>query len=305
MSSDLPNRDDLAHDTPMADPSTVFKDKSDDEWMWLNVATATQDSTIPDLVPSDLREMLPTLPEEAIQYRFTGRAGATTLEEAYNIFKRIKQSYEQYRGPLTEAQHVLDFGCGWGRIIRFFLKDVAGRNLEGIDCFPEAIEISQATNRWAQFSLIDPMPPTTLASDTYDLIYSYSVFSHLSEAAHIAWFREFHRLLQPGGMLIVTTRAREFIEFCEQIRQMNPRPDWAQDITLAFDGVDRWLDAYDRGEFCHEATGGGDVLSDSFYGESAIPRQYIEDHWSKDYHIRDFIVDREHYEQNFIVLQKR
>jgi len=55
-----------------------------------------------------------------------------------NVFKAI---YEQTRGrALTPETHVLDFGCGWGRIIRFFLKDIDPARLHGTDVFEEMVE---------------------------------------------------------------------------------------------------------------------------------------------------------------------
>ena len=49
---------------------------------------------------------------------------------------------------------VLDFGCGWGRVIRFFLKDVAPWNLVGVDIDPNApSSAARATNRWCRFEL--------------------------------------------------------------------------------------------------------------------------------------------------------
>jgi hypothetical protein len=69
-------------------------------------------------------------------------------------------------------------GCGWGRIIRFFLRDIEPGQLMGIDCLPLAIEICQQSDPATRFSLVNALPPTTLASESFDLIHAYSVFSH-------------------------------------------------------------------------------------------------------------------------------
>ena len=66
-----------------------------------------------------------------------------------NVFKAI---YEQTRGrALTPETHVLDFGCGWGRIIRFFLKDIDPARLHGTDVFEEMVEhldyVDEGTDR--------------------------------------------------------------------------------------------------------------------------------------------------------------
>jgi SAM-dependent methyltransferase len=83
------------------------------------------------------------------------------------------------------------------------------------------IEFCRSTNRWCHFERTDFRPPTPFPADRFDLIYAFSVFSHLSEPVHEAWLGELSRILRPGGLLVVTTREREFIESphpCERIR---------------------------------------------------------------------------------------
>ena len=136
-------------------PQDMFGNVSDDFWFWLHTEGYRKSTR--------LRDILPAMPKEAIQLRFTGAAGDATLGEAfsaYTLFKKIAQKNLEYS---TKLNTVLDFGCGWGRTIRFFLKNVEPSNLWGIDCFPEVIEICKQTNKWCNFMLIDPMPATSLS----------------------------------------------------------------------------------------------------------------------------------------------
>jgi SAM-dependent methyltransferase len=111
----------------------------------------------------------------------------------------------------------------------------------------------RATNRWCSFHLIDPLPPT---AGPFDLIYLYSVFSHLPEEMHWALPNEFHRLLAPGGLLIATTWSRDYMMNCKSLRQGQFRrsspPLWVRGPTKRFQDTDAALAAYDRGEFCYE-----------------------------------------------------
>ena len=43
-----------------------------------------------------------------------------------------------------------------------------------------------------RFEVTPILPPTRFPDGHFDVIYLYSVFSHLSEAAHLAWLREFN-----------------------------------------------------------------------------------------------------------------
>jgi 2-polyprenyl-3-methyl-5-hydroxy-6-metoxy-1,4-benzoquinol methylase len=281
---------------PNATPRSIFGDTDDDLWWWIN--TAGYKALRP------LQDILPALPPANVQARFTGLTGDATLADGFRIYTMIRQQAEKYRGDIRNYQHILDFGCGWGRILRFFLRDLPPTAIEGIDCMEQAIQVCRATNRWCRFTKIAPTPPTDLPHAQSDLIYAYSVFSHLSEEYHWLWLKEFHRLLKPGGLLVITTRPREFVEHAAHIRGLTARPDWTRGLDLAFVEVAATLRRYDLGEFCYSPTGGGDELAPSFYGEALIPRGYILSRWTKLFDYLDYIEDRTVCEQNVVVVRK-
>lgn len=285
-----------AQPQPGANPHRLFHGVGDDMWFWANTQ-GYRDTTA-------LQQILPRMPAEAIQARFTGRSGDATIREAFLAYQLFRESYERYAAPLTGNEKILDFGCGWGRIIRLFLRDAEPANIWGIDCLDEAISTATDTNHWSQFKLVDPMPPTDFPDETFDLVYCFSVFSHLSEDAHLRWVREFQRLLRPGGIFIATTRPREFIEYCGEVRKWKEIPSWALGTAKAFPNTDHWLKLYDQGKLCYFATGGGGTLDESFYGETCIPKEYVVANWAPYFTFRDFVTDRSRCEQNVIVVQK-
>jgi SAM-dependent methyltransferase len=273
----------------------MFGHISDESWFWL-LTRGYRRSQL-------LQQVLPGVPAPDIQTRFTGVAGDNTFREGWSFYRLVKNIVRQHGLALQSNQTVVDFGCGWGRIIRFFLKDVAPGNIWGLDCLPEVISICQETNPLCQFKLVEPLPPTSIAAASVDLIYCYSVFSHLAEDAHRQWLAEFQRMLKPGGLLIATTRPREFIPQCAEVRQ--------KQITLgqmgaasAFEDTASALAAYDQGLFCYSPTGGGDILDSSFYGETCIPKSYVLKYWTHGLEFMDFITNRDLCHQNVIVMRK-
>jgi trans-aconitate methyltransferase len=283
-----------------ADPSIskVFGQATDDFWLWCFTEGYRSDSR--------LQSLLPAFPAVEVQERFTGAAGDQTMREAFAFYVLVKDFQERFgRRPLTT---ILDFGCGWGRITRLFTRDVEAKQLWGIDCMQSAIEICRATNTYSRFELVNPHPPTTLPPDTFDLVYAYSVFSHLSEAAHLTWLEEFRRVLKPGGLLVVTTRPREFILHCEAmreaVRQRGEQPSWTAGTNMSFKDTVAALAQYDRGEFLFEPTGGGDVLDSSFFGETCIPQQYVAQHWTRLFELVGYVDDRGLCLQNVIAVRK-
>jgi SAM-dependent methyltransferase len=241
-----------------------------------------------------------------MQELFTGNSGFLTLQEGFLAYQLVKRCYETHVGPMSRCRGILDFGCGWGRTIRFFLKDVRPEKLTGVDHLEEAIQSCRGNFKWCKFTVIRPYPPMPWASESFELIYLYSVFSHLPEEMHWTWLEEFRRLLIPGGMLIATTRRRDFIEECKTLREdpaLDEMSNSAKYSAKAFLDADGSLSAYDGGEFCFSSH--GEQGRWSFWGEACISKAYVERHWSKIFDICDFIDDRKVCLQNVIVVRKR
>ena len=285
-----------AHSAASATLQSLFGGVSDEFWFWLNTEGYRTSPT--------LRQLLPGLPSEQIQKRFTGAAGDRTLREGFFVYRMVKQIFQQQLGNITDQHTILDFGCGWGRITRFFLKDVQPSNLWGADCVEEVIRVCQQTNRWSNVELVGTLPPTRFPDHTFDLVYCYSVFSHLSEDVHKQWLAEFHRILRPGGLFIATTRSRDFIVQCAELRGRSDLPEHLVGASKSFPNTEQSLSDYDRGLFCHSPTGGGGILDTSFYGETCIPRAYVLNHWTEFFSIVSFIEDHKRLPQNIIVVKK-
>jgi SAM-dependent methyltransferase len=107
-----------------------------------------------------------------------------------------------------QGKRVLDFGCGAGRTLRHFLSEAETAEVWGTDIDGPSIE-------WLQRNLCPPLramrcnaePPLGLEDGSFDLIWAISVFTHLTDSS-LAWLRELHRLLTPGGLLIATYMGR-------------------------------------------------------------------------------------------------
>jgi SAM-dependent methyltransferase len=271
----------------------VFRAVDDEFWLWLH----TEGVRVSPL----LRDVLPGLPAESIQLQANGLSGDRALEDGFLVYRLFKTIYEAIAGELGTCQAILDFGCGWGRVIRFFLRDLEANKVWGVDHYDKAIETCQQTNRWHPFQQINPFPPTGFAPSTFDLILAYSVFSHLSEAAQRAWVEEFARLLRPGGVLIVTTWDRELILRCRELREDRTLPFFQNHLPTMFKETDYWLEAYDRGEFCFDTSVESYGAVSSYLGEACIPKGYVTKHWNGPLQLVDFIEDRTVCPQNVIV----
>jgi hypothetical protein len=63
---------------------------------------------------------MPDLPPDEVQLGFTARTGRVNLQQAFDFYQYVVSKCELR----TKRQpRILDFGGGWGRISRFFLRD--------------------------------------------------------------------------------------------------------------------------------------------------------------------------------------
>jgi SAM-dependent methyltransferase len=102
---------------------------------------------------------------------------------------------------------VLEWGCGPGRIIRH-LHDVAGGvpvEVVGTDARPETVAWCRENLRNVTIEANGDEPPLPFPDDHFDLVYGYSVLTHLSTARQLRWIDELYRVLAPRGVLVVTT----------------------------------------------------------------------------------------------------
>jgi SAM-dependent methyltransferase len=274
-------------------PRERFHGISDDFWFWICTEGFRRHTQLQDLLPG--------VPDESVQVDVTGSAGDPLLLEGFRFYQLVSRLYRTHVGPLEDCGRVLDFGCGWGRIIRFFLRDLDPSRLYGVDPDADMIRFCQGSNRWCTFERTKTRPPTAFPPESIDLIYAFSVFSHLSEPVHEEWLIEFKRVLRPGGLLIATTRARDFIPRCEEIRnnaRLRSLSSGFRASARSFPNTAESLAAYDRGEYCFT------LLDDDYWGECAIPKGYVTNRWTRHLTFVDYIDDRARCSQNVIVMQK-
>ena len=194
---------------------------------------------------------MPGFPDEQIQKQFTGSSKRQALREGYNFYLQVKKYCKSLGVPLTSDAHILDFGCGWGRIARFFFKDISSENFYGIDVDPEMIDFCTTAMGHGTYLRTTPEPPTAFEENGFDVIYAYSVFSHLEEQVANNWIKEFARILKPGGILLATTQRRSFLDFCESLRtkKVGLESGWHQALAKSFIPVKLAKRNYDEGKF--------------------------------------------------------
>jgi SAM-dependent methyltransferase len=115
----------------------------------------------------------------------------------------IRSVVSRNGGHVEEMGAILDFGCGCGRLARWW-SDVPGPAIHGCDYNPELVEWCAANLPFMRAAVNGLEPPLPYESEQFDLVYALSVFTHLSEELQDRWLAELERVLRPGGLLYFT-----------------------------------------------------------------------------------------------------
>ena len=109
-----------------------------------------------------------------------------------------------------EEATMLDWGCGPARIVRHLPDLLPGATVHGTDYNRKTIAWCKEAIPEVEFGVGKLAPPLEYPDAHFDLIYGISIFTHLSEANHVAWLTELARILKPGGVLFLTTQGDIF-----------------------------------------------------------------------------------------------
>jgi hypothetical protein len=241
----------------------VFKPIYDDDlWNLLLLRDYTRYKNILNL--------LPKWPAPEFQRAWVGNDGFDLSRQTLSFYTKIKEYFRIFgRKPLSNTR-LLDFGCGWGRILRYFAKDIPDSQLFGCDSDPEILRLCRELAVPGIFGCSDIRPKRLPFFEKFDLVYAFSVFTHLSESTHLECLQVIHDSMHPGGLLIVTIRPRSFID----IRGNELRNASQKEIK-------RLCHAYDVGEYAFLPHNWAPVDGEVPYGDACTPLSYIQKNWTR------------------------
>jgi SAM-dependent methyltransferase len=125
------------------------------------------------------------------------------LESGASTAMALKETLKSIGRPIETSESVFELGCGCGRVLRQWL-DVEGPRFYASDYNPRGVEWAKANIGFVSFATNQLEPPLGYPDGAFDLCYAVSVFTHLPEALQMPWLLELHRVLRPGGILLVT-----------------------------------------------------------------------------------------------------
>ena len=226
-----------------------------------------------------IRDFLPDVPEPALQAMYNGASGPTLAAQSVCFYRKLKEMQAEYGSKDISQSSVLDFGCGWGRLTRMLAKDLEPGLLHGCDPAESILEVSRRSGVPAKLELSEFLPESLPFEEKFDLVFSFSVFTHISEKAATRSLEAIHGSLNEGGLFVLTIRPPSYIDF-------NPLMRPAVDRL----GPDRLKVLRDPHYVFvpHETEGhpqfGGEEMH---YGEAVVTLPYVKDNWTELFDLLD------------------
>lgn len=150
-----------------------------------------------------------TLPPALLRYRVSESLSAEIFLRIGDASARhIDEQVRTMGKSLADMERVLDFGCGCGRTLRWLLERYPATHFVGADVDGDAIDWCVRNLPRGEFVTTTPEPPLPFASGSFDLVYCFSVFTHLDEPMQDLWLAEIRRILKPGGIVILTVHGK-------------------------------------------------------------------------------------------------
>ena len=137
---------------------------------------------------------------DAAWFLESGRLAAESIEEA------LEQAGTGHRGHDLDPRLRLRLRTRHPQLGELDVG-AAGSDLSGA-----AIDWCRENLPFARFETNGLSPPLAFADASFDLAYALSVLTHLPEAIQHEWMDELHRVVRPGGFVLITTHGERYLE---------------------------------------------------------------------------------------------
>lgn len=136
-----------------------------------------------------------------------------------------KQMVKKYLRPRS-ADVVLDFGCGMGRLSKYFSPLV--KQIEGTDRAEEMIKVAKNGAPSNVNYLYTPSHELPYADNHFDKVFTYGVLQHINDEELQKVLAEIYRVMKPGGKFVCLEQTRLESQWFGQVQLHRKVEDYNQ-----------------------------------------------------------------------------
>lgn len=133
-----------------------------------------------------------------------------SVEDHYWWYQALRRHVADSIGPVASSFALLDAGCGTGGMLEMVREKFPQAELTGVDQSDHALELTAGRETGAKLvaASVHELP---FPESSFDFVLSLDVLSHAGVDDALA-LHEMHRVLCPGGRLVLNLAAFEFLK---------------------------------------------------------------------------------------------
>lgn len=203
----------------------------------------------------------PKWPDEGLQKGYTGTNKVDLVRRSFSFIKILQND-----GAFDKTNWKgLDYGCGWGRLASAMLSKGDPDQLDLCDAWKITLNhLDHLGFENKIFEVPTLLDESSIPPRTYDFIFSFSVFTHLSPLSFQTNIPRLMDSLNDSGKLYITVRHNEFLDhkYADDADKYN--------VALMKDNI-VFIDS------------GGDLNSEKLFGDTIITSEYLKNFGKVDY----------------------
>jgi hypothetical protein len=237
------------------------------DWHDLLMKSGTNDEITLDGMP------LPKFPPTEVQMRLNGRPASQSMPAALALYRYSMAAFDA-AGFDRKTSSYLDFGAGWGRIWRYFLRDFYFERCLAYDVNPKLQKLWSDVNISGNIRIGKAYHPLPFEPHSLTLVTSNSVWSHLSENLAKDSLAKLRLVMKKNGIVVLTTFGIKHLTFFKKIQDGEVQNARMALRNLPVDMAEM-IKLYEKGKFTFIPTGKNEDLIE--YELAAIPRKWFEE----------------------------
>lgn len=137
------------------------------------------------------------------------------VQAGRSAMEAVRRGLEACGRTPAELGSVLDLGCGYGRVLRFMCREVEPDRITACDLDARAVAFCAA--ELGVRPLVSRPDLTEVAFESYDLVWSGSLLTHLPERSSDAFLSLLPRILNPGGVAVVSFHGEHSLQALDRL----------------------------------------------------------------------------------------
>jgi SAM-dependent methyltransferase len=138
---------------------------------------------------------------------------ASYRERALNVIEKIEVTLDAAGTSFDRVERWLDFGCGYGRVVRFLLERVPPERIAVADVVREGVDF--CSSEFGVHPVYSDANLSRLRLGSFDFIYAISVITHLNERNSLSFLRLLGESVRVNGLVLFTTHGQWSLEHPE------------------------------------------------------------------------------------------